>query len=66
MLIWNVGMISYFFLLNRFPASVAIPLSALYPAITVIFALIFLKETLSLTQVLGIFFALLAVFLLSR
>lgn len=40
------------------PAAIAIPLSALYPLITVLLALLFLGETLTLRQTLG---ALLAV-----
>jgi drug/metabolite transporter (DMT)-like permease len=52
--------------LTRFPASVAVSLAYLYPAVTVIFGVLFLKEVLTLTQILGIGFALLAIFLLSK
>ena len=40
-------------------------LTAVYPLITILLAIIFLKESLSLKNILGIFFAMLAIFLLS-
>ncbi len=46
-------------------ASIIIPLTALYPAITVLLAFLILHEKLTLTHVLGIILALVAVILLS-
>ena len=46
-------------------ASIVIPLTALYPAVTVILALLFLGEKLSATQAVGIALAVVATILLS-
>ncbi len=47
-------------------ASVVVPLTSLYPAITVVLAWAVLKEQLTPSRVLGILFALLAIYLFSR
>lgn len=47
------------------PASVVIPLSSLYPVVTVILAYIFLQEELSPTRILGVVCALAAVWLVT-
>ncbi len=52
-------------LLRAAPANVAIPLSALYPAVTVVLAYFILHEELSLTRVAGVGCALIAIWLLS-
>ncbi len=52
-------------LLRVAPANVAIPLSALYPAVTVVLAYFFLHEELSLTRVAGIGCAIAAIWLLT-
>ena len=59
------GSVVLYLLLRIAPASVAIPLSALYPVVTVILSFLFLQEALSLTRVLGIAFAVIAIWLLS-
>jgi len=41
-------------------------LTALYPAITILLAVIFLKESVTLTQIAGIGLAIVSVILLSR
>ncbi len=51
--------------LEQGKASIVIPLTALYPAITVIIALIVLREKISIYQGLGILLAIIASFLLS-
>jgi transporter family protein len=61
-----VGTILFYQLLAREPASLAVPLTSLYPAVTVVLAAAFLHEELAPTRILGIGFALAAVFLLSR
>jgi uncharacterized membrane protein len=43
-----------------------VPLTSLYPALTVVLSAAFLHEELAPTRVVGIIFALAAVFLLSR
>ena len=61
-----LGTACFYLLLERERASLTVPMTSLYPAITVVLSVLFLKEHLSGTHVLGVFFALGAVFLLSR
>lgn len=63
-LLTGVGLLAFFLLLNRKDASSAVPLSALYPALTAILAFIFLRESLTLTKGIGIVLAMVAVYLL--
>ncbi|MGQ9573324.1 MAG: EamA family transporter [Dehalococcoidia bacterium] len=60
------GTVLFYQLLAREPASLAVPLTSLYPAVTVVLAAVFLNEELAFTRIVGIAFALTAVFLLSR
>jgi bacterial/archaeal transporter family protein len=55
-----------FYLLARERASLAVPMTSIYPALTVLLSVLFLKEQLNGLHVLGILFALAAVALLSR
>lgn len=64
-LIGAFGLIGFYFLLTRKEASIVIPLTALYPALTVILSFIFLKESLNLIKIIGVLLALFAVYLLS-
>jgi transporter family protein len=48
------------------PATMVVPLTALYPAVTVILCWIFLKEALTLRHLTGLALALAAVWLLSK
>ena len=52
-------------LMRSAPASVVIPISALYPVVSVILAYFFLHEDLSWTRVAGVACALVAIWLLS-
>jgi len=61
-----VGTVCFYLLLARERASLAVPMTSLYPALTVILSVLFLKEHLNGAQVLGVFFAVAAVVLLSR
>jgi transporter family protein len=61
-----LGAVCFYLLLARERASLTVPMTSLYPAVTVILSVLFLKEHLSGTHVLGILFALAAVALLSR
>jgi transporter family protein len=61
-----LGTVCFYLLLARQRASLAVPLTSLYPALTVILSVLFLKEHLNGLHVLGILFALAAVALLSR
>jgi transporter family protein len=61
-----LGTVCFYLLLERERASLTVPMTSLYPAITVILSVLFLKEHLSGAHAMGIVFAIGAVFLLSR
>lgn len=61
-----LGTLFLYLTLRIAPASVVIPLSALYPVVTVILAYVFLHEEPSPTRLAGVAFALLAVWLLTK
>lgn len=61
-----LGTVCFYLLLARERASLTVPMTSLYPAVTVILSVLFLKEHLGGSHVLGILFALAAVALLSR
>lgn len=63
--IGSIGIIGFYFVMTRKDASAAVPLTALYPALTAILAFIFLKEQLTAMRVIGILLATAAVVLLS-
>jgi transporter family protein len=60
----SLGGIAFFFALGYGRASIVVPLSSLYPAITILLSLVFLDERPSLTQGIGIILALVASILL--
>ena len=60
-----IGGIAYFMLLANKDASMVVPATAIYPAVTALLAFFFLKESLTPTKVIGIFLATVAVYLLS-
>ena len=62
----SIGTVLFYQLLAREPASLVVPLTSLYPAVTVVLAAAFLHEELAPLRILGILFALVAVFLLGR
>lgn len=64
-LLGGLGYIFFIRALETGKASVVIPLTALYPAVTAVLAVIILGEKLTPTQTLGILLAILAVYLLS-
>jgi transporter family protein len=61
----TLGTLFLYLTLRTAPASVVVPLSALYPVVTVILAYIFLQEEISPTRLLGVACALAAVWLLA-
>jgi transporter family protein len=61
----SVGIISFYILLTKKDASSAVPLTALYPILTAILAIIFLKEKLTIVKSAGIVLAGIALYLLS-
>jgi transporter family protein len=64
-IIGSIGAISFYMLITHKQASISVPLTALYPALTVILALLFLKEKITLLQGLGVILSLVSIFLLS-
>jgi transporter family protein len=56
---------TFYVLLRVAPASIVVPLSALYPVVTVVLAYFFLHEDLSLPRVAGVACALVAIWLLT-
>jgi bacterial/archaeal transporter family protein len=60
-----LGGVVLFILLRDAPASIVIPISALYPVVTVILGYIFLQEEISVTRLGGIVLAVVAIWLLS-
>jgi len=61
----TIGLYFFFSAVKEGPISVISAITALYPLVTVILAALFLGERLGIQQMLGIFFALVAAFLLS-
>ncbi len=59
------GTIVFYWLLRDAPASVVIPISALYPVVTVVLAFLILHEELTIIRIAGIALAVIAIWLLS-
>ena len=59
------GYIAFYWLLQRTKVSIAVPLTALYPAITVVLAVLVLKEKIKLVNAAGVLLAIAAAVLLS-
>jgi transporter family protein len=62
----SFGGAGLYFLLGKTEVSTIIPLTALYPALTVFLGIAFLQESITFTKLLGIFLSLIAIYLLSR
>lgn len=60
-----LGTLFYYFAASRGQISIVVSLTALYPLITIMLAIVFLHETLILKQVIGLCFAVAAIVLLS-
>jgi transporter family protein len=60
-----LGTMTFYVLLRVAPASIVVPLSAMYPVVTVVLAYFFLHEDMSLTRVAGVACALVAIWLLT-
>jgi len=61
-----LGSVFFLFALKDGKTSIVIALTALYPLLTITLAMIFLHETLTLTQGIGVLLAVAAVVLISR
>ena len=60
-----IGGYTFYMALSSGKASVVVPLTALYPIITVVLSFLILKESINLTQGLGIILAIASIVLLS-
>ncbi|XRO77019.1 EamA family transporter [Methanocaldococcus sp. 10A] len=60
-----VGSLLLYYALYKGKASIVVPLSSIGPAITVALSILFLKETLSIYQMIGVIFIIIGVVLLS-
>lgn len=60
-----LGVFFFYYSLSRGNASLVVPLTALYPLVTIILSLVILKEKVTFYQIVGIVFALVAGVLLS-
>lgn len=65
-LLMAIGTLALFAAMRRGKASIVTPLTALYPLVTVILAVVFLKEHLDLTRIAAIAVALIAAMALSK
>ena len=63
---WGVGTVLFIYVLHSGRASVIVPFTALYPALTVLLAMVFLKETLEPRELVGVVLAVVAGLLLAR
>jgi transporter family protein len=60
-----IALVAFYILLTKKEASVVVPLTALYPALAAILAIVFLKESLTLVKAVGIILSAIALVLLS-
>ena len=60
-----IGIIIFFLALSKTKSSILVPLTALYPVVTIILSFVFLKEKVTLMQGIGIILAVIASVLLS-
>lgn len=65
-LVCSVGAVAYYYVLARTEATVAIPLLALYPALTVLLAVLILHEQMTLTKLTGVLLSLVSIYLLNK
>ena len=64
-LVGFVGALCFLYAVSKGPVSIIAPLSALYPIVSIVCAVLFLHETLTIKQCVGIVFALISVVLVS-
>lgn len=64
-LAYGVGCLFYFIAADKGKIMTVVTLTALYPLITILLSYLFLKEGINLKQCAGIFFALIAIFLMA-
>jgi bacterial/archaeal transporter family protein len=62
----GLGLLAYYAAMAKGKASIVGPVTALFPLLTVVLALILLKERMNKIQTAGVFVALVSIFILSR
>ncbi len=62
----TAGSLLFLFALQKYPVSIVLPLTALYPAVSVALGILILREELKLVNAAGILLAIAAGYLLSR
>lgn len=65
-LCWGLGTVLFISALQHAKLSVTVPLTSVYPALTVILAVLFLGEKLETREIIGIFFAISAAVFLAK
>ena len=65
-LCWGIGTVLFIMVLKDAKLSVTVPLTGLYPAITVILAFVFLGERLGVREIAGVSLAIVSVVLLAK
>ncbi|WP_456372095.1 EamA family transporter [Methanocaldococcus sp.] len=60
-----IGSLILYYALYKGKASIVVPISSIGPAITIILSILFLKESLTTTQMIGVFLILVGIILLS-
>jgi transporter family protein len=63
---WGLGTILFIVALKPAKLSVLVPLSAVYPAVTILLSFIFLHEQLGTREIIGVVFAILSVMFLAK
>jgi len=64
-LVGSLGTIPFLYAISKGKASIVVPMTALYPLVTIILSALILREAITLNQGLGILFALIAIILFS-
>ena len=65
-LCWGIGTILFIFALENSKISIISTLTALYPAVTIILAYVFLAERLETREIVGVLLAMAAIFLIVK
>ncbi|MDP2676106.1 MAG: EamA family transporter [bacterium] len=64
-ILWGIATWTFILALNQGRASIIVPLTAVYPVVTVILAIIFLREAISIKEIFGILLTIGGIVLLS-
>jgi transporter family protein len=62
---YSVGVLTFMYAIRQGKVSIVAPLTAIYPVVTLVLAMIFLKERVNLVQLAGIILAIVSVVLIS-